>query len=118
MLTDSDTTTELQLRMSNAVAQMTRMTGDVANARQVREFNSDRLKRAFSVLVVEELKCGKSVAAAEHAARASDSYGTTLNDLSEQYRTAIATLERYEAFKTQYEAARSLLSAEKAKMAL
>ena len=104
--------------MSNAVAQMSRMAPEVANARQVKEFSDDRKTRAFSVLVVEELNAGKSVSAAEHYARSADSWGSQLNDLSEQYKSAITTLERYDAFKTQYEAARSLLAMEREKARL
>ena len=120
MLTDSDTTAELQRRMSHAVSQLTRMAAEVAEAKQVKEFNSDRMKRAFSVLVVEQLNNppNSAISAAEHRARASDAWGAQLNDLSGQYKSAIRVLEQYEAYRTQYEAARSLLAMEREKARL
>ena len=104
--------------MTEAVNAMQKMAPELATARQVKEFSSDRLKRAFSVLVVQEINNGKSAAAAEHTARSTDRWGADLNDLSEQHRSALRVIEEYNAMQTQYEAARSLLSVEKEKMKL
>lgn len=120
MTADYETSLGIARRMNSAVMELVKMSGEVAQARQVKEFNSDRLRRAFSVLVVEQLNNppNSAISAAEHRARASDTWGAALNDLGEQYKTAIRVLETYEAIKTQYEAARSLLSLEKEKIRL
>jgi hypothetical protein len=118
MHTDSDTLSKVERKMTEAVTAMQKMAPELAVARQVKEWSDERKKRAFSVLVVQELNNGKSVAAAEHIARSSDRWGADLNDLSEQYTSALRVIEAYNAWQTQYEAARSLLSLEKEKIRL
>lgn len=116
---DNESTLAIAQRMNHAVNELARMSHDVALAKQIKDFSDDRKKRAFSVLVVEQTKKEQmSVAAAEHRARASDSWGAQLNDLGEQFKSALQVLEKHDATKTQYEAARSLLSLEKEKIRL
>lgn len=117
-MTDHDTITQAQAQMNRAAIDLGAMSSDVGDAKQVREFSSDRLKRAFSVAVVEFLDAGDSGVASEHRARASKAYGSSLHDLSEQFRTAMRVIEKYEALKVQFESARSLLSVEKAKLGI
>lgn len=105
-------------QMMRCVLELEQISQDVADAKTIREFSSDRVKRAFSVTVAEFLEAGDSGVAAEHKSRASKAYGTALHDLAEQYRTALRVIERHDAIKATFEAARSLLSVEKAKMAL
>lgn len=104
--------------MQEAALEMQRLSGDVADAKQIKEFQDIRLKRILSVLVVAELKSEKSVAAAEHYARASDSYGSQINDLADQYKAALRVIESYESCKVRFESARSILSMEKQKLTL
>lgn len=119
MLSDSDSVGAAQRRMTEAAIALSKLAPEVAQAKQIREFNSDRLKRMFSVLVTEQYDKGiKSTSEAEHRARASAAYGSQLNDLSAQLESAQRTIEKHAALMVQYEAARSILSMEKAKMAL
>ncbi len=118
MLADHDNILTAQHQMNAAAMDLAKMTADVADAKTVREFSSDRLKRAFSVTVAEFLEAGDSGVAAEHKSRASKAYGVHLHDLMEQYKTAMRVIEKHEALKISYECARSILSTEKAKMSL
>ncbi len=117
-LTDNDTITTAQRQMNNAASDLVKMANDVADAKTIKEFNSDRLKRALSVEVSRCLETGSGVGVSEHAARASKEYGTHLHDLSEQYKAAMRVIEQHDATKVKFESARSILSTEKAKMNL
>jgi hypothetical protein len=117
-LTDNDRVLAAQKQMNNCASELCKLANDVADARTVKEFNSDRLKRAFSVEVTGFLESGDSGVAAEHKARASKEYGTHLHDLAEQYKTAMRIIEQHDALKVKFESARSILSTEKAKMGL
>ncbi len=116
--TDNDNITKAEAMMSRCASELVKMSADVADAKTVKEFSSDRLKRAFSVEVARFLDAGDSGVAAEHKARASKEYGTHLHDLREQYKTALREIEKHDALKVQFESARSILSTEKAKMNL
>lgn len=117
-LTDNDTVTKSQAQLNRSALELAKMSSDVADAKTVKEFSSDRLKRAFSVEVTRFLESGDSGVAAEHKARASKEYGTHLHDLGEQYKTAMRVIEQHDALKVKFESARSILSTEKAKMGL
>jgi hypothetical protein len=117
-ITDNDRILAAQKQMNSCASQISKMANDVADARTVKEFNSDRLKRAFSVEVSRFLESGDSGVAAEHKARASKEYGTHLHDLGEQFKTAMRVIEQHDALKVKFESARSILSTEKAKMGL
>ncbi len=115
---DNQTVTKAQIQMNRCALEVVAMSGDVADAKTIREFSGDRLKRAFSVSVAEFLDGGDSGVAAEHKARASAVYGAHLHDLEEQYKSAQRVIERAEALKVMFESARSILSVEKAKIGL
>lgn len=85
----------------------------VARARQVREYDSDRRKRVLSVAMRDMLKEGMSAAAAEHTARASESYGEMMKQLGKDLLMAEAIIAEFEATKLRWETARSLLSCHK-----
>ena len=118
IVTDSDTITRAQKQMNSCALDLAKMSADVADAKTVKEFSSDRLKRAFSVEVAGFLDAGDSGVAAEHKARASKEYGTHLHDLAEQYKTALRIIEQHDALKTKFESARSILSVEKTKIGI
>jgi len=104
--------------MQRCALELEKISADVADARTVKEFSSDRLKRAFSVVVSEFLEAGDSGVAAEHKARASTNYGVHLHDLQEQYKSALRVIEAHDALKVKFESARSILSCERAKIGL
>jgi hypothetical protein len=118
MLTDQDTILQAQAQLNRCALDMAALASDVADSKTIKEFSNDRLKRAFSVEVERFLSSGDSAAAAEHKARASAQYGAHLQDLMGQHKDALRVIEKYDALKIQFEAARSLLSVEKAKIGL
>lgn len=118
MPTDNDLITQAEKQLHRCAKDLQGLAQDVADAKTVKEFSSDRLKRAFSVTVAEFLEAGDSGVAAEHKARASKPYGTSLHDLSEQYQSALRVIEKHDALKVMFESARSILSTEKAKLGL
>lgn len=93
------------------------MADAVAKARQVREYDSDRRKRALSCAVADFLKAGESATAAEHHARASESYAEMMKTRGKDYAEAEAVITEWEAAKIKWETARSLLSVQKSLVA-
>lgn len=118
MPADNSTILKAQAQMQRCVKKLEALANDTADARTIKEFNSDRLKRAFSVTVAEFLEAGDSGVAAEHKARASAVYGAQLHDLMEQYKSAMRVIEQHAALQVMFESSRSLLSTEKAKLGL
>lgn len=118
MPTDNDLITQAEKQLHRCAKDLQALSQDVADAKTVKEFSGDRLKRAFSVEVASFLEAGDSGVAAEHKARASKQYGTHLHDLEEQYKSALRVIEQQESLRTMFESARSILSTEKAKIGL
>ncbi len=118
MLTDQDTITQAQAQLQRCALDLGKLGDDAADARTIREFSSDRIKRAFSIEVNRFLVLGESAAASEHKARASAEYGAHLADLMEQHRQAQRVIEKWDGLKIQFESARSILSVEKSKLGL
>lgn len=118
MITDNDTITKAQSQMQKCALAIQNMAADTADAKTIKEFSSDRLKRAFSVSVAEFLEAGDSGVAAEHKAKSGKPYGAALHDLGEQYKAAMRVIEQHEALKILFESSRSILSTEKAKLGL
>lgn len=117
-MTDNDTITKAQKQLQICALELEKLAQDVADAKTIKEFNSDRLKRAFSASVAEFLEAGDSGVAAEHKARSTKAYCVALVDLQEQFKTAMRTIEQHDALKTKFESARSILSCERAKLGL
>lgn len=117
-LTDQDTIAQAQKQMQKCALELQTLAQDVADAKTVKEFSSDRLKRAFSGAVSEFLGAGDGLGASEHQARASTAYGAHLADLELQYKEAMRVIEKHDAIKIMFESARSILSTEKAKLGL
>lgn len=104
---------ELSKRLVESANAIGEMYERVAKARQAKEYDSDRKKRALSLGVHDHIKEGMSAAAAEHAARASDSYGELMKQIGKDLLTAELTIAEYEATKIKWETARSILSVHK-----
>lgn len=107
---DFSTIESAQRQLAQASEELSGMTESVAKARQVREFHSDRLKRALAVSVREFLAAGDSATAADTKGRASVAYGEALDQLSIQYGAAEAVIAKWEATRIHWESARSILS--------
>lgn len=103
----------ISARLVEASDDIAKIYGAVARARQVREYDSDRRKRVLSVAMKDMLKEGMSAAAAEHTARASESYGEMMKQLGKDLLAAEGIIAEYEAIKLRWETARSLLSCHK-----
>jgi hypothetical protein len=116
--TDSDTLRQAESQLNRAALELGGMAQSVADAKVVKEYNSDRLKRAFSEAVVDFLDAGDSAAAAEHRGRAHGAYKHQMDVLRQEYQTALRIIEKWDATKAKFEAARSVLSTERAKLGL
>lgn len=101
---------ELQNRLLQSSDALSSMTGSVALARHVKEYDSDRRKRCLAVAAIPLLKAGLSSAAADTEARAGGAYAAAMKQLGTEYVNAEKTLAEWEATKIQVEVARSLLA--------
>ena len=93
---------------------ISQMTPEISKAQMIRDFSSDRRKRALAKAVLPFLSSGESAAAAEHKARALPAYGAELQALGDDLRSAEDVIARHAALKTKWESVRSLLSIQKA----
>lgn len=93
--------------------ELSRMGEAVAKARTIREFASDRRKRALAVSTREFLD-KESAAAADIKGRASVLYGEALDQQQKELYEAERTVANYEAARIRWESLRSALSTWKA----
>lgn len=106
----------LQKQLQTAVNALNGMTAQVASARHVREYDSDRRKRVLAIAAMPFLKAGESYSASETEARASQSYADAMKQLGNELVAAEKVLADWDAKRIQIEIARSLLSLSKATM--
>lgn len=100
----------LQKRLMQAADKLSAMAGNVAMARHITTFDSDRRKRALAMAAAPLLAAGQSSAAAETSARSSPEYQAAMTELGKQYTSAEKVLVEFETTKLQWETARSLLA--------
>jgi hypothetical protein len=100
----------IQKRLENAVREIRNMTVMVGQAKQVRDYDSDRRKSLLAKAMLPYLKGGASAAAAECDGRADPVYTVGLEELAQQREDAEKTIAKWDAAFCTYEAARSLLS--------
>lgn len=100
---------ELQKRLLELANELVQQAPDTAKARIVREYDSERRKRALALSVREHLKDG-SASAAETLGRASIGYGEQLDALAGQLEAAESTIANWESTKIAWESVRSILS--------
>lgn len=100
-------TKELASELSKVAA----MSKDVAAARTVKEFDTDRRKNALSKSVLDAFKSGSdSTGKAEHVARASLKYEETMKKLAEDYSKAEQTLTDFTVSMAKIESLRSIIA--------
>lgn len=99
----------LQKRLVEAADRLSALVPELAKARQVREYDSDRRKRALAVAMAPLLSEG-SAAAAEAMARASSGYEKAMKQIAADLLVAEKVIAEHEAVKIQWESARSLLA--------
>jgi hypothetical protein len=100
----------IQKRLENAVREIRNMTMSVGQAKQVKDYDSDRRKNLLAAACVPFLKAGHSAASAEMEARAFIAASGGLDELARQREDAEKTIAKWDAAFCTYEAARSLLS--------
>lgn len=113
---DYSETMLLQRRLTETADEMAAITDDVGMARQVREFSSDRRKRALGRAMQAALAGGESSSKAEAEARASEPYAKELQQLAKELTAAEQTIARWDVLRIKWETARSLLSVQKSQM--
>lgn len=118
MIADFPQLAQTQAAMAAAIAKLELLKPQIGLARQIVEFSNDRCKSALSAVVVDFLKLDMSAAAAEHHARASEQYRAQMKKIMSETANAETVLKGWEFEKIRFEAARSLLSAEKAMLEL
>lgn len=100
----------LQKRLVEAADRLSALVPELAKARQVREYDSDRRKSALATVAAPLLRAGESAAAAEMEARASDNYRKAMKAIAGDLLVAERVIAEHEAVKIQWESARSLLA--------
>lgn len=106
----------------NATAELERLTSElagmidqVADARTVIEYDSERRKNAFAKSVMKAFRAGvKGVSLAEYTARDSQDYAQDCDELKRDLATAERTRLKYETLRIRIDAIRTLISAQKA----
>lgn len=116
MSADHTDSLEVTTRMKSSTAKLHQLSARVGMAKQVRDFMNDLRKNALSCEVVKALKAGESATAAEHIGRASPEYAAKLEQLGKSLEEAERIIAEWTAEQASFEAARSLLSFEKATM--
>lgn len=100
-------TKELALELDKLSA----MGKPVAAARTIKEFDSDRRKNALSKAVLKAFKGGAdSTGKAEHIARASEEYESTMKKLSGDYQNAEEKLSEWSVCMAKIESLRSIIA--------
>lgn len=97
-------------RMLALAEEINAMAVNVAKARAIREYDSDRRKRSLA-LHVREFLVGNSATAAETLGRASPRYGEELAALQDDLTQAEQTIQQYDAARIAFDAQRSALAA-------
>lgn len=110
-MSDYSDTAAIQKRLAAVTKKLQKMASDVASARTIIQYDSERRKRLLSCEVVNAYKAGATSATeAEHQARASDAYRLGLEMLQDQREQAEKTLAEYDAAHAAHDTGRSLLA--------
>lgn len=108
----------VQQRLRDTANALHDQVGQVALARQVKEFSSDRRKALLARYMRTHLDEGKSSAAAETIARSGEAYQAELKLLEDHYRQSEEAIAKWTATQATFDAARSLMSMSKEAMKL
>ena len=109
-MNDHTQSLEIAGRLRDAVQALHNLADKVGEARQVREFASERRKNLLAKFLTTYLNLDQSYSKAESLARVHPDYLEGLRELEEQQLIAEKLIAKYDAEKCRYEAARSLLS--------
>lgn len=113
---DYSTIEAISKRLLEATDTLGSLVERVGAARQIREFDEPRRKKCLSDAVSDAIRTNDklSISAAEHLARSSSSYTSAMKRVGEDLKQAETTIAEWEVAKARFEAARSLLSIQKA----
>jgi hypothetical protein len=108
----------IEKRMEDARLYLRNNAANYGDAKQVREFSSDRRKQTLARHMRPFVNNGDSNALADTKARSGDAYAIELDKLADAYAAAETTIALYDAAEVSFDAARSLLSMAKSQMQL
>lgn len=97
--------------------QIEAMAPELAAAKQVERYDSDRRKNLLAEFMAPELP-DNSATAAETLARSNPDFRARLKELSQELLSALTVIAKESGLQARFEAARSVLSSVKAQMAL
>lgn len=106
---------DIERRLERIVDDLATMAKDVAAARQIQDFSSDRRKSALAdaIEIVMANKPDASVSAAEHAARALPSYKQKMKELVQESVKAETAIATWQVLHARFDCLRSILSTRK-----
>lgn len=96
--------------LREAVDMLQNLSEKVGEARQVKEFSSERRKNILAKHMAPYLAQGDSVAKAEYFARTSEHFLADMEKLERDHLLAESAIASFDVAKCRYEARRSLLS--------
>lgn len=107
--------TELSRALMEVTEQLLSAAPSVGAARQIREFSSDRRKRALALSVKDVLSIDPkmSAAAAENQARSMPGYAEAMAKLQAELKIAEVAIAENDALRAKHDSLRSLLSFQK-----
>lgn len=107
-MTDMNDIKKVGERLRDATNALHGLVDQVALSRQIKEFSSDQRKNALAEAMAPLLREGMGVAAAEATARASDGYKAKIASYGNDYRSAEATIAKWQATNATFDALRSV----------
>ena len=113
MSSDYTDLVKAQQTMLEAVEEMDKLKEDVGKAKAVIEFSSEYRKGIIAVAMRRDLEAGESAAKAEALARANEDVHKHFRIRQDELEMAETTLAKWTMLRAKFEAARSIVSAEK-----
>ena len=107
---------EIEKRLEAAVNDLSKRVNAIAQARQVKEFNSEMRKNLLASFKVKHAEDNDSDAGQETLARADAEYQQGLELLKADYQKAEKHIAAWDAAYCKFDAARSLLSMARAQL--
>lgn len=118
MIANADRLAELEAEQVRIIKELESLEDSYATARQVCALRDDRLKKEFSMLVVEFIRAGNAAGASEHMARADERYTGAIKMVLKDTANAQKILTHWDVLHTKFEATTALMNNERAKMKL
>lgn len=117
-MADAQDIYKLSRDLENLAVQIEQIGPELAKAKVIRDFDSDRRRNLLAEFVALRLATDMSATAAESYARADAAYQAKFRELSQDLMAAYATIAKESGFQARFQAARSILSVQKATLSL